>query len=96
MKHKHAEVIKAWADGLPIQYKHQLTGDWKDLTVTDPLWLTTHEFRVKPAKIVRWLWVYKNSTNIWRISTRYLTDDEAAMFYSERKKLDWSREEFES
>jgi len=42
--HKHAEVIKAWADGAKIQYKN-MCGDWID--VTDPDWYFSDEYRVK-------------------------------------------------
>jgi hypothetical protein len=44
-KHKHAEVIKAWADGAKIQYK-SMVGDWYD--DDKPVWLITAEYRVKP------------------------------------------------
>lgn len=102
-KHKHAELIKAWADGAKIQSRWIPTID-----VPEPMWVDdetprwewkTREFRIKvepKTPITRWLWVYKNTSNLWRIATRYLTDDEAAMFYHERKKLDWSAEEFDA
>lgn len=89
---KHAAVIKAWADGAEIEYKRQ-DGSWDDSHY--PSWSDRTEFRVKPTKVTRWLWVYKNTSSPWRISTRYLTDDEAALFYHERKKLDFSEMEFD-
>ena len=47
MKHKHADVIKAWADGAIIQYK---VGDdrWLDSHDNDPLWDIETEYRIKP------------------------------------------------
>ena len=56
--HKHAEVIKAWADGAVIQVKTSSKGDWKDRVT--PKHLTTwpdgtvdrfdhYEYRVKPS-----------------------------------------------
>ena len=45
--HKHAEVIKAWADGKEIEYK-TCDGDWR---ITDtPCWTQGREYRVKPHK----------------------------------------------
>jgi hypothetical protein len=55
----------------------------------------------KPAeKVVRWLWVhYANyTTSAWIQSLAYMTDKEAAEYFSpdeKYKKLYWSREEFD-
>lgn len=43
--HKHAEVIKAWADGAPVQFKGQ-NGKWQDIAA--PTWGEAYEYRVKP------------------------------------------------
>jgi hypothetical protein len=44
--HKHAEVIKAWADGHTIQWKDAF-GDWNDIVY--PRWDgMDFEFRIKP------------------------------------------------
>ena len=45
MKHKHAELIHAWANGAKIQVKaHKL--EWEDRE--NPLWDTDSEYRIKP------------------------------------------------
>lgn len=44
--HKHAELIKAWADGAEIEYKTP-SGKW--FTLCQPTWLPLREYRVKPA-----------------------------------------------
>lgn len=60
--HKHAEVIKAWADGATIQVRVKPEHRWQDL---DPHWLAPcfaidAEYRVKPEpkklyiQTVRW------------------------------------------
>lgn len=41
--HKHAEVIKAWADGAKIEVKSDET--WS--LVTRPQWLEHYEYRIK-------------------------------------------------
>ncbi len=43
--HKHAALIKAWADGAQIERKQQ-SGDW--MIVARPSWLEEFEFRIKP------------------------------------------------
>lgn len=44
--HKHAELIKAWADGEKIQYHHQ--GKW--LNCISPAWTADDIYRVKPER----------------------------------------------
>lgn len=43
--HKHAEVIKAWADGAAIEFRYS-QGDWK--TSKDPNFLLDIDYRIKP------------------------------------------------
>lgn len=47
--HKHAELIKAWADGAVIQYKTD-EGDWKDTHHCNPVWNIVTEYRIKPEE----------------------------------------------
>ena len=44
--HKHAEVIKAWADGAQIQAYDNHLHIWVDLFLT-PTW-TSEKYRIKP------------------------------------------------
>ncbi len=48
--HKHAELIKAWADGAEIQDRYKFGyGDWTDWVDNDePTWQFDHEYRIKP------------------------------------------------
>lgn len=53
--HKWAEVIKAWADGKPIQYKYLdwKDSEWKDNDMPLPRFdIGDLEWRVKPENIV--------------------------------------------
>lgn len=43
--HKHAELIKAWADGAEIQYRLSPEEEWKD--IRSPLWWDCNEYRIK-------------------------------------------------
>ncbi len=51
--HKHAALIKAWADGAVIQVKDP-DGRWRDCLT--PGWGTDYEYRIKPepTEIVQW------------------------------------------
>jgi hypothetical protein len=45
--HKHAEVIKAWADGATVQVFSQDDGLWA--TIESPFfWNEAHQYRIKP------------------------------------------------
>ncbi len=95
--HKHAELIKAWADGHEVQFRTPGDG-W--VGVGDyPCWIDSQEYRIKPAeKVVRWLWVRKDMHGTWIPTSCYLTEDEfrhATPEGREYKKLEWSREEFD-
>jgi len=46
--HKHAEVIKAWADGAVIQYRDE-GGFWADVTTGTPTFRVERHYRIKPA-----------------------------------------------
>lgn len=46
--HKHAALIKAWADGAEIQFKNA-AGHWTD--IKEPTWVNEAEYRIKPAII---------------------------------------------
>lgn len=47
--HKHAELIKAWADGAEIQYQ-DYRGCWRD--TDDPNWNKEIQYRIKPKEPV--------------------------------------------
>lgn len=44
--HKHAELIKAWADGAIIQYRY--SGGWGDVSYNKPSWREEETYRIKP------------------------------------------------
>lgn len=60
MKHKHAELIKAWADGAQIQRATYVYPDFDSAVWRDdpqPCWDVNYTYRIKPADIVRALYV---------------------------------------
>lgn len=47
MKHKHAELIKAWADGATIEVRdYGNSREWEE--TTHPMWCIRFEYRIKP------------------------------------------------
>lgn len=46
MKHKHAEMIKAWADGAEVQIRWHDDKPWQGCTA--PRWDQDCEYRIKP------------------------------------------------
>lgn len=45
VKHKHCEMIIAWANGRPIEFRTN-NGVWRDATA--PSWNIHNEYRIKP------------------------------------------------
>ena len=94
-KHKHAEVIHAWAAGAQLQLK-RFNGKWED--TNEPNWINGLEYRIKPAeKVVRWLWIFEDN-GIWSVTHSYLTESEflcLVKFRCPYRKLEWSRETFD-
>ncbi len=45
--HKHAELIKAWADGAEIEYFDDAYNEWELVSQT-PAWLSGTKYRIKP------------------------------------------------
>ena len=43
--HKHAEIIKAWADGAEVEFRSSCTSSW--WPTTTPTWDSHYEYRVK-------------------------------------------------
>ena len=46
MKHKHSDVIKAWADGAQVEYLYTDTMKWH--TTPNPQFSINVQYRVKP------------------------------------------------
>lgn len=46
--HKHAELIKAWADGAEIEYRNA-EGEWYE--ARGPAWGPETQYRIKPERV---------------------------------------------
>ena len=59
-RHKHCEVIHAYAEGAEIQYRTE-DGTWSD--IQNPSFCANGEYRIKPRTVKREGWI-----NIWSIN----------------------------
>ena len=102
MKHKHAELIKAWADGAQIQSRWDMTdgkgwSDWRDEDES-PEWFIDWEYRIKPEEkktVVKYLWAIDKG-NGFALHPFFVADG-SIPYPSIRygaQRLDWSRTEF--
>ena len=66
MKHKHADLIHAWADGAEIQFTDHVTIQWTD--TTHPAWGSVVDYRIKPdppkEPIRAWANVYQEGIKL--------------------------------
>lgn len=94
-KHKHCEIIKAYADGYPIQVK--VNSAWLDIDC--PHFYDAEEYRIKPKTIKRegWAAIYHRSDGISGIHTIiYDFEDDAKQKCPNAKaviKVEWEEEE---
>ena len=71
--HKHAELIKAWADGAEIEVTDGIE-PWT--TTIEPFWRTDCKYRIKPeikSDVV--MFCYANVSGIQRMTTRKYNSD---------------------
>ena len=54
MKHKHADLIKQWADGAQIQVKAFSHSGWEDVDMNGEEWYEHYTYRIKPEPKPDW------------------------------------------
>jgi hypothetical protein len=83
--HKHAELIKAWADGAEIQVRISSSSEWQDSE--NPYWTKHYEYRIKPEPkpdIVVSRWVYRDGSTVHcsKSNVKYIFDGETGQLKS--------------
>lgn len=63
--HKHAALIKAWADGAEIEYLDSEPSEWR--TIISPVWHEDKYYRIKPKPDVV-MYGYAETKGICRFS----------------------------
>lgn len=91
-RHRHADVIHAWAEGEKIQYEHR--GNWCD--IDEPDWYEDANYRIKP-KLVKhdgWINIYRDDH--MNVSPEYFYTKDAADKFSEGRvaciHVEWEEE----
>lgn len=56
--HVHAEVIKGWADGKPVEWREDPLQSWR--LIEKPGFIEYYEYRIKPEEVIDYALVYKN------------------------------------
>lgn len=84
--HKHAEIIKAWADGAEIEVYDGLHDRWCDLTNSCPAW-TSQRYRIKPEPkpdvvVSRWVYSDGSTANCSQSNIKYIFDGETGKLKS--------------
>jgi len=78
--HKHAELIKKWADtGCQIQYNVHALAIWIDCVRNNPSWEPDIEYRVKPTLVKKWKWVLTNKSGegtFFELTPSYYANEE--------------------
>ena len=84
--HKHAELIKAWADGAEIEYLHSAKIEW--IATPAPEWLVNATYRIKPEpkpEVVEYRMAYRTVPR--RLGTPAAFDNLKLTFDGETGKL---------
>jgi hypothetical protein len=66
--HKHAELIKAWADGAVIQYYIPRSigiGSWHNVVGNRPSWGLNEDYRIKPENVVKYGNITRSFDTYW-------------------------------
>jgi len=86
--HKHATLIKAWADGAEIQFFTPETKQWRDFCSTAPAWLLDTEYRIKPKTIKYRVALFGYEDKHWPVA--FTTDEDLTKYHTFIKWIgDW-------
>lgn len=94
-RHKHADLIIAWANGAIIQFKRNITEGWIDCRNNEPSWRDGHEYRIKPPPMVKvYKYAFRDRMGVADVTNTYWTDGMALCKRrggnTETTRLDWT------
>ena len=82
MKHKHCDLIKAWADGAEIQQRHPVDPTYWENIGKFPSWSDNMEYRIKPNTIKYRLYLWQDSRgSAFVVSVNELEEPEQSKFF---------------
>ena len=94
LRHKHADVIHAWAEGEEIEFRGLDMDCWLPLKHTHPVWFEMTEYRIKPKTVKRegWVNVYDyHDASIW--SSKEEADSRANAWRKACIRIEWEEEQ---
>ena len=68
-RHKHADVIIAWAEGKDVQVWDFTQNEWGDVTTESPTWCEGWKYRIKPPTKKCRVALFESDTSIYYTST---------------------------
>ncbi len=89
MRHKHADLIHAWAEGAEIEYLSTMGYGWRRPGGT-PLWDESETYRIKPEKkpdVVRYVNAYLKNTCYLSSNSQFPEDNLRCTFCGDTGKL---------
>ena len=91
-RHKHADVIIAWANGEAIEYKNLPDGKWYEIKY--PEWGDDTEYRIKPKRVKKKGWVNINEDGVCfgTFSTEKYADSNAGPNRVACIRIEWEEE----
>ena len=109
-QHKHAELIKAWADGAEIQryvivelIVEAGTDEWDWIDDANPDWHPKRKYRIKPKekqKVKMWQWVMRSNPEAsYFVTSNFYSSEEVANteypYHELLQRADWTEIEVE-
>ena len=91
-KHKHYDVIVAWANGEDVEYWNESFSEWRE--DDRPRWYEHLNYRIKPKRVKKEGWV-----NVYGLGSAYVwpTKEEADRKSNEIRvaciRIEWEEEE---
>src|SRR5574337_1787543 len=83
--HKHAELIKKWADDTSLKIQYNLRGRWID--ISPPSWTEEYNYRIKPEVIRYRVALLENERNHYVLTTT--ENAEAVRITTNTKFIKW-------
>lgn len=80
-RHKHADVIIAWAEGKDVQVRAPLAENWGGLSIAAPHFYEDWEYRIKPPAKKYRVALFESDTSTYYTDTADTQED--ANFYEE-------------
>ena len=74
-RHKHADVIVAWAEGKDVQVWDENTKRWHDIVGKFPLFNEDREHRIKPPAKKYRVALFESDTSVYYTSTADTQED---------------------